>query len=106
VTGRQPRRRKQLLDAIKKMIGYSKLKQEALDRRLCVVLALEKAMGCRTTECGILTIKIIIYEDTVVSQVIIIYEDTVVSQVIIAQSDFVIAFKILFYRITQVNKTA
>ena len=94
MTGRQPRRRKQLLDAIKKMIGYSKLKQEALDRRLCVVLALEKAMGCRTTECGILTIKIIIYEDTVVSQVII------------AQSDFVIAFKILFYRITQVNKTA
>jgi hypothetical protein len=34
VTGRQGRRRKQLLDDLKKTRGYWKLKEEALDRTL------------------------------------------------------------------------
>ena len=32
MTGRRPRRRKKLLDVIKEMTGYWKLKQDALDR--------------------------------------------------------------------------
>jgi hypothetical protein len=34
VTGRQGRRRKQLMDDIKEMIGHWKVKEEALDRSL------------------------------------------------------------------------
>jgi hypothetical protein len=34
VTGRQVRRRKKLLDDLKKMGGYSHLKEEALDRTM------------------------------------------------------------------------
>jgi hypothetical protein len=41
MTGRQRRRRKQLLDGIKKQTEYWKLKEEALDG---TVLALEKTM--------------------------------------------------------------
>jgi hypothetical protein len=41
VTGRQGRRRKQLLDGLEKKRGYWKLKEEALDRGK---LALEEAV--------------------------------------------------------------
>jgi hypothetical protein len=34
VTGRQERRRKELLDDLKEVIGYCKLEEEALDRTL------------------------------------------------------------------------
>jgi hypothetical protein len=36
VTERRGRRRKQLLDVLKEMKGYCKLKEEALDRALCM----------------------------------------------------------------------
>ena len=35
MTGRQARRRKQILDDLKEMTGYWKLKQEALYRNVC-----------------------------------------------------------------------
>jgi hypothetical protein len=35
VTGRQGRRRRKLLDDLKKRRGYSHLKEEALDRTMC-----------------------------------------------------------------------
>ena len=35
MTGRRGRRRKKLLDGLKEMKGYLKLKEKALDRALC-----------------------------------------------------------------------
>jgi hypothetical protein len=45
MTGRQGRRRKQLLDELKEKGGYYEYKEEAVDRSVCGELALEEAMG-------------------------------------------------------------
>jgi hypothetical protein len=45
VTGRQGRRHKQLLDDLKEMAGYRKLKEEALDR---TVWRIRLGRGCGT----------------------------------------------------------
>ena len=50
MTERQRRRRRKLLDDLKERTGYSRLKEEALDRTVWRA-ALERLWTCRKADC-------------------------------------------------------